>query len=93
MRRLVMLSAITAVMLVGSGVALAERNLESGSAGSEPDVSCEQVIAAKSTAGKRISREKLAAKLHTSVDKVNQCLGAPRHSKTHKAEAPAADAH
>jgi hypothetical protein len=91
MKRFAMLSTFAAVLLLLAGAAVAERNLESGSAGSEPEVGCDRVIAAKSTAGKKISREKLAAKLHTSVEKVNECLGESRHGK-HKPEPKATKA-
>ena len=86
MKRFLILSIpVAAGLLLLAGAALAERNLESGSAGSEPQVGCDAVIAAKSTAGKKISREKLAAKLKIPVERVNECLGESRHGK-HKPE-------
>jgi hypothetical protein len=80
MRRSAVLTMVAALLLVGSTAVVAERNLESGSAGSEPQVGCGRVIATKATAGKKISRAKLASKLHLSVEQVNDCLGPPRHS-------------
>ena len=56
MKRFLILSILAALVLLFGGAAIAERNLDSGSAGSEPQVGCDRVIAAKSTAGKKISR-------------------------------------
>jgi len=90
MSRFVTIAIFVGILILKGNAAFAERNLESGSAGSEPQVGCEQVIAKKSAAGKRMSREKLAAKLNISVEKVNQCLGQPHHGKKHMSE-PHAD--
>jgi hypothetical protein len=75
MRGFTTLAIAAALFIASSGVSVAERNLESGSADSEPDLSCSQIIAKKAEAGKDITSEHLAAKLKISVDRVNQCLG------------------